>query len=59
MNRALLEEKLAELPLYIYDFLDPKELEFTPRIRTKSAPCSPGTWPTPGTPGTSPRPGTM
>ena len=33
MNRALLEEKLAELPLYIYDFLDPKELEFTPRIR--------------------------
>ena len=33
MNRELLEEKLAELPLYIYDFLDPKELEFTSRIR--------------------------
>ena len=33
MNRELLEEKLAELPLYIYDFLDPKELEFTERIR--------------------------
>ena len=33
MNRELLEEKLAELPLYIYDFLDPKELEFSSRIR--------------------------
>lgn len=33
MNRELLEEKLSELPLYIYDFLDPKELEFTDRIR--------------------------
>ena len=33
MNRELLEEKLAELPLYIYDFLDPKELEFSGRIR--------------------------
>ena len=33
MNRALLEEKLSELPLYIYDFLDPKELEFSDRIR--------------------------
>ena len=33
MNRELLEEKLSELPLYIYDFLDPKELEFTGRIR--------------------------
>lgn len=33
MNQELLEEKLAELPLYIYDFLDPKELEFSGRIR--------------------------
>ena len=33
MNRELLEEKLSELPLYIYDFLDPKELEFSSRIR--------------------------
>ena len=33
MNRELLEEKLSELPLYIYDFLDPRELEFTGRIR--------------------------
>ena len=33
MNRELLEEKLADLPLYIYDFLDPGELEFNDRIR--------------------------
>ena len=33
MNKELLEEKLSELPLYIYDFLDPKDLEFTGRIR--------------------------
>ncbi len=33
MNRELLYEKLAELPLYIYDHLDPKELEFSSRIR--------------------------
>ena len=33
MNRELLEEKLLELPLYIYDFFDPKELEFNSRIR--------------------------
>ena len=33
MNRELLEGKLAELPLYIYDFIDPKELEFSDRIR--------------------------
>ena len=33
MNRELLMEKLAELPLYIYDFLDLKELEFSSRIR--------------------------
>ena len=33
MNREVLESKLAELPLYIYDFFDPKELEFSGRIR--------------------------
>ena len=33
MNRELLEEKLSELPLYIYDWIDPKELEFSDRIR--------------------------
>ena len=33
MNRAILEEKLAELPLYIYNFIDPAELEFSDRIR--------------------------
>ena len=33
MNRELLEEKLSELPLYIYDFIDPNELEFNDRIR--------------------------
>ena len=33
MNRELLEEKLSELPLYIYDFFDPRELEFSGRIR--------------------------
>lgn len=33
MNRALLEEQLSQLPLYIYDFIDPRELEFSHRIR--------------------------
>jgi len=33
MNRELLEARLSELPLYIYDFIDPKELEFNERIR--------------------------
>lgn len=33
MNRELLESQLAELPLYIYDFFDPKDLEFSDRIR--------------------------
>ena len=33
MNRELLEEKLSELPLYIYDFIDPRALEFNGRIR--------------------------
>ena len=33
MNRELLEQQLSELPLYIYDFFDPGELEFSSRIR--------------------------
>ena len=33
MIREKLEERLAELPLYIYDFIDTKELEFSDRIR--------------------------
>ena len=33
MNMELLEEKLAELPLYGYFFIDPKGLEFSDRIR--------------------------
>lgn len=33
MNRDRLEERLAELPLYIYGFLDPRELEFSDRVR--------------------------
>ena len=33
MNRELLEERLSELPLYIYDIFDPRDLEFSSRIR--------------------------
>ena len=33
MNRELLEDKLSELPLYIYDIFSPSELEFNDRIR--------------------------
>lgn len=33
MNREKLEAALAELPLYVYDFLPPEELEFTQRVR--------------------------
>lgn len=33
MDRNLLEEKLAELPLYVYTYIDPKALEFSSRIR--------------------------
>ncbi len=55
MNREFLAEKLAELPLYIYDYIDPKELEFSDRIRWicqhecpmygKSWACPPGVGP--------------
>jgi predicted metal-binding protein len=33
MDRELFEEKLSELPLYLYAWIDPKELEFSGRIR--------------------------
>ena len=33
MNREALEQQLMELPLYAYAYLDPKELEFSDRIR--------------------------
>lgn len=33
MDLELLEQQLAELPLYYYQVLDPKELEFSSRIR--------------------------
>ncbi len=33
LNRELLMQELAQLPLYMYDFIDPKGLEFSERIR--------------------------
>ena len=33
MDREKLEQQLAELPLYVYTFIDPKSLEFSERIR--------------------------
>ncbi len=33
MDREKLEQQLSELPLYIYAYMDPKELEFSQRIR--------------------------
>ena len=33
MDIKILEEKLTELPLYIYSFIDPTQLEFSERIR--------------------------
>ncbi len=33
MNRELLEEQLAQLPLYVYADIDPVALEFSDRIR--------------------------
>ena len=33
MNYEALEQQLAELPLFSYHFFDPKELDFTGRIR--------------------------
>ena len=33
LNKELLEQQLAELPLYVYEFIDPAELEFSQRVR--------------------------
>ena len=33
IDKGLLEEQLAELPLYVYHFMTPEELEFSDRIR--------------------------
>ena len=33
LNRELLEQQLAELPLYVYHFMKPEELDFNDRIR--------------------------
>ena len=33
MGTGILEQRLAELPLFAYFFLDPRELEFTHRVR--------------------------
>ena len=33
IDKDLLEQQLAELPLYAYAFIDPRELEFSQRIR--------------------------
>lgn len=53
VNEALLEERLGELPLYCYFFVDTEELTFSPRIRYicetecpmfgKTWACPPGT----------------
>ena len=32
MNQVLLEQRLAELPLYAYFFTSPRELEFSQRV---------------------------
>ena len=33
LNQEILEQQLAELPLYVYHFFDPRTLEFTDRVR--------------------------
>ncbi len=33
MDREILEARLSELPLYVYFYVDPRELEFSDRIR--------------------------
>ena len=33
LNKELLEQQLSELPLYVYHFFEPGELEFSDRIR--------------------------
>ena len=33
LNKELLEQQLANLPRYVYEFIDPAELEFSHRVR--------------------------
>ncbi len=33
LNRELLDRELSALPLYVYDYIDPRTLEFSQRIR--------------------------
>ena len=33
LNKGLPEQQLAQLPLYVYEFIDPAELEFSDRVR--------------------------
>ena len=33
IDRELLDAQLSELPLYIYTYIDPEKLEFSPRVR--------------------------
>lgn len=33
MDRTLLEQKLQDFPLYMYAYIDPQSIEFSPRIR--------------------------
>ena len=33
MDRTLLDEQLSQLPLYTFAYIDPAQLEFSPRIR--------------------------
>ncbi len=33
LNRAALEQQLSQLPLYVYTYLNPEQLEFSSRIR--------------------------
>ena len=33
LDKERLEQELAELPLYVYEFIDPAELEFSQRVR--------------------------
>ena len=39
MDRALLEERLSELPLFQYEFFSPQELTFTGRVRWACPPA--------------------
>lgn len=57
MDRALLEQQLSELPLYVYFYIDPKGLEFSERIRyicQAECPMYGKTWACPPAVGTVP-----